>query len=155
MAEVSGNASVGATGVVSRALRRWPEWMGYAVTTWSLAYGLLGLRWGEVFPRWIPFLSGKRVPIPLGVVPASLVSVLVTTAGLMFVRLTLAGALVGSFSYFGERKLALAAGRTGRRSSLSCCGLCGVSRSGRLRSPTTGGAAGAGAVDGRDGTARP
>ena len=39
----------------------------------------LGLvqRWGKVF-------------IPLAVVPASLVSVLVTAAGLMFVRMTLA-----------------------------------------------------------------
>ena len=55
----------------------------------------LGLvqRWGEVFPRWIPFLGGRRVPIPLAVVPASLVAVLVTTAGLMFVRLTLTGRL--------------------------------------------------------------
>jgi hypothetical protein len=55
----------------------------------------LGLvqRWGEVFPRWIPFLSGKRVPIWLAVIPASLVAVIVTNAGLMFVRLTLDGAL--------------------------------------------------------------
>ena len=57
----------------------------------------LGLvqRWGEVFPRWIPFLAGKRVPPALAIVPASLVSILVTTAGLMFVRLTLLGAVGG------------------------------------------------------------
>jgi hypothetical protein len=64
-----------------------------------IAYGgailTLGLvqRWGEVFPRWIPFVGGKRVPIPFAVFPASLVAVLVTTAGLMFVRLTLTGRL--------------------------------------------------------------
>ena len=72
-------------------------WAGAALAT--LAVGGAGLtlglvqRWGEVFPRWMPFLSGKRVPIPLAVVPALLVTVLVTTAGLMFVRLTLTGRL--------------------------------------------------------------
>ena len=57
----------------------------------------LVLRWGEVFPRWIPFLGGKRVPISLAVVPASLVAVLVTRAGLMFVGLTLTGRLCAIF----------------------------------------------------------
>ncbi len=57
-----------------------------------LTFGLVQ-RWGEVFPRWIPFLGGRRVPISLAVVPASLIAVLVTTAGLMFVRLTLTGRL--------------------------------------------------------------
>jgi hypothetical protein len=72
-------------------------WAGAALATLavggaSLTLGLVQ-RWGEVFPRWIPLLGGKRVPIPLAVVPASLVAVLVTTAGLMFVRLTLTGRL--------------------------------------------------------------
>ena len=64
----------------------------------------LGLvqRWGEVFPRWIPFLAGKRVPPALAIVPASLVSILVTTAGLMFVRLTLLGAVGGVFTFIDE-----------------------------------------------------
>jgi hypothetical protein len=34
-----------------------------------LTLGLIQ-RWGEVFPRWIPFVGGKRVPISLAVVPA-------------------------------------------------------------------------------------
>jgi len=72
-------------------------WAGAALATIAVGGAILTLglvwKWGEVFPRWIPFLGGGRVPIPLAVVPASLVSVLVTTAGLMFVRLTLTGEL--------------------------------------------------------------
>jgi hypothetical protein len=72
-------------------------WAGAALATLAVGGAILTLglvqRWGEVFPRWIPFLGGKRVPIPFAVVPASLVSVLVTTSGLMFVRLTLTGRL--------------------------------------------------------------
>jgi hypothetical protein len=44
----------------------------------------LGLvqRWGEVFPRWIIGLAGRRVPIALAVVPASIVSVLLMVGGI-------------------------------------------------------------------------
>jgi hypothetical protein len=42
--------------------------------------------WGEVYPRWIPFLRGRRVRPRTAIVPASLVAVLVTAAGLMYVR---------------------------------------------------------------------
>jgi hypothetical protein len=72
-------------------------WAGASLATIAMGGAILTLglvqRWGEVFPRWIPFLRGRRVPIWFAVVPASLVSVLVTTAGLMFVRLTLTGKL--------------------------------------------------------------
>ena len=73
-------------------------WAGAALATPLAVGGAIrtrGLvrRWGEVFPCWIPFLGGKRGPITLAVVPASLVAVLVTRAGLMFVRLTLTGRL--------------------------------------------------------------
>ncbi|THV24608.1 hypothetical protein [Glycomyces paridis] len=44
-------------------------------------------RWGEVFPRWMIGLRGKRVPPMLAVVPAVLVSALVTAAAGMYVRL--------------------------------------------------------------------
>jgi len=45
---------------------------------------MLGLtqRWGEVFPRWMPGLAGRRVPIALAVVPAAIVAVLLMVAGL-------------------------------------------------------------------------
>jgi hypothetical protein len=45
---------------------------------------MLGLvqRWGEVFPRWMIGLAGRRVPIALAVVPASLASVLLTVGGI-------------------------------------------------------------------------
>ena len=72
-------------------------WAGAGLATIAVGGAVLtvGLvqRWGEVFPRWIPYLSGRRVPIWFAVVPAALVSVLVTAAGLMFVRLTLTGQL--------------------------------------------------------------
>ncbi len=45
---------------------------------------MLGLvqRWGEVFPRWMIDLAGRRVPIALAVVPASLASVLLGVGGI-------------------------------------------------------------------------
>jgi hypothetical protein len=45
---------------------------------------MLGLvqRWGEIFPRWMIGLAGRRVPIALAVVPAALVSVVVFVGGI-------------------------------------------------------------------------
>jgi hypothetical protein len=45
---------------------------------------MLGLvqHWGEVFPRWMVGLAGRRVPIALAVIPASLVSVLLIVGGI-------------------------------------------------------------------------
>ncbi|CAH2716783.1 hypothetical protein BACCIP111895_03971 [Neobacillus rhizosphaerae] len=48
-----------------------------------LTLGLIQ-KWGEVFPRWFPFIGGKRVPILLAVIPASIVAIAVTAAGLVF-----------------------------------------------------------------------
>jgi hypothetical protein len=102
-------------GISERFLREGQEiglwWAGAGLATIALCGAVLTLglaqRWGEVFPRWVPFLSGRQVPIPLAVVPASIVSVLVTAAGLMFVRMTLAGTLEESFDFFGESEMAL------------------------------------------------
>jgi hypothetical protein len=45
---------------------------------------MLGLvqRWGEVFPSWMIGLAGRRVPIALAVIPASIVSVLLMVGGI-------------------------------------------------------------------------
>jgi hypothetical protein len=45
---------------------------------------MLGLvqHWGEVFPRWMIGLAGRRVPIALAVIPAALVSVLLLVGGI-------------------------------------------------------------------------
>lgn len=84
---------------------------GHAVGLWYLGAALatlavigamltLGLirRWGEVFPSRIPIIGGRRVPLALAVVPASLVVVLVTNAGLMYWRMTFFG---GGFEIAG------------------------------------------------------
>lgn len=56
--------------------------VGGAILTLGLAQ-----RWGEIFPRWMIGLAGKRVPPMLAVVPATFVSLCVTSAGLEYVRL--------------------------------------------------------------------
>jgi hypothetical protein len=47
----------------------------------ALTLGLVQ-RWGEVFPRWIPGLGDRRVPMALAVVPAAIVSVLFVVGGI-------------------------------------------------------------------------
>lgn len=56
----------------------------------------LGLvqRWGEVFPRWMIGLRGKRVPPMLAVVPATLVAALVASAGGMYIRVVIGRGVV-------------------------------------------------------------
>ncbi|MFF0739111.1 hypothetical protein ACFYVL_01815 [Streptomyces sp. NPDC004111] len=41
------------------------------------AFGLIA-RWGEVFPRWVPLLAGRRVPPAVAVVPAVVGAVFLT-----------------------------------------------------------------------------
>jgi hypothetical protein len=62
--------------------------VGGAVLTLGLVQ-----RWGEVFPRWMVGLRGRRVPVLLAVVPAGLVAVVVGSAGAMFLRVGLTGGL--------------------------------------------------------------
>lgn len=63
------------------------KWIGGALFLGNFillgAFLMLGLvqRWGEVFPRWVIGLAGRRVPIGLAVVPASLASVLLVVGG--------------------------------------------------------------------------
>ena len=69
--------------------------VGAALATLAAGGALLTLgltrRWGEVFPRRLPIIGGAAVPRGLVIVPAALVSVLVTAAGVMFVRMGFAG----------------------------------------------------------------
>lgn len=61
--------------------------MGLGMAVLGLGGGLLthGLvqRWGEVYPRWIWFKAGRRVPPALAIVPASIVAVILIPAGMM------------------------------------------------------------------------
>lgn len=70
---------------------------GAALATLGVGGAVLTLglvqRWGEVFPRWLVGLAGRRVPVWLAMVPAAGVSVAVTSAGLMFVRFWVTGQL--------------------------------------------------------------
>lgn len=64
-------------------------WAGTILATMALGGAALTLglvqRWGEVYPRWIPRLGGRPVRPRTAIVPASLVSILVTHAGLMYI----------------------------------------------------------------------
>lgn len=57
-----------------------------------LTLGLIQ-RWGEIFPRWFPFIGGKSVPAMLAVIPALIVAITVTAAGFVFTFGILAEAL--------------------------------------------------------------
>ncbi len=88
-------------GITEEFLERGKEsglWIaGAGLATVAAAGGLvttgLALRWGEIFPRWLPLIGGRSVPVLLAVVPAIVVAALVTSAGLMFVRLVVLGTI--------------------------------------------------------------
>jgi hypothetical protein len=69
-------------------------WVGAAMGSMGLIGSVLTIGlirpWGETFPRWIPFLRGRRVPVPAAVVPALAVAMAVTSAGLMVARVLIA-----------------------------------------------------------------
>ncbi|WP_219413287.1 hypothetical protein [Pseudonocardia nigra] len=48
-----------------------------------LTIGLIS-RWGEVWPRWMPVVRGRAVPIAAAVVPGTLVAALFTVAAIPF-----------------------------------------------------------------------
>jgi hypothetical protein len=76
-------------------------WFGAGLATFGLLGAVLELglvqRWGERFPHWVPRLAGRPVPVGLAVVPASVVALAVSSAGLVFVRLILSGDFEGLF----------------------------------------------------------
>jgi hypothetical protein len=101
---------------------------------------ILGLvqRWGEVFPRWMIGLAGRRVPMALALVPASVVSVLLIVGGIAvwpgYSQMAEAAAatgqnleiIVGPLALFPFWGIALAVAALGyyfrRRGSCSICG---------------------------------
>lgn len=70
------------------------HWIEWTFGTLCIGGGILTLgliqKWGEVFPRWFPFIGGRRVPILLAVIPATTVAIAVAAAGFIF-----------TFSYIG------------------------------------------------------
>ncbi|WP_327736953.1 hypothetical protein OG749_27785 [Streptomyces nojiriensis] len=50
-----------------------------------LTHGLVA-RWGEVWPRWVPFKAGRPVALATAIVPALLVSVVLVPGGLQMIR---------------------------------------------------------------------
>ncbi|WP_170138812.1 hypothetical protein [Oceanobacillus chungangensis] len=61
------------------------EWVfgGLCVGGGLLTLGLIQ-KWGEVVPNWFPLIGGKRVPILIAVIPASIVAIALTSAGFIF-----------------------------------------------------------------------
>ncbi|TDO31243.1 response regulator receiver domain-containing protein [Paractinoplanes brasiliensis] len=63
-------------------------WAGVGLATFAVVGAILTLglvqRWGEVFPRWVPALAGRKVPIRLATVPATLVAIFVMSASVGF-----------------------------------------------------------------------
>ncbi|MEQ4205563.1 NYN domain-containing protein [Actinopolymorpha sp. B17G11] len=76
-------------------------YLGAGLATLAVAGAILTLglvqRWGEVFPWWMVGLRGRRVPVMLAVVPAGIVSVVVASAGVMFVRFAVTGRFAAMF----------------------------------------------------------
>ncbi|MFI6511620.1 hypothetical protein ACIBCT_28795 [Streptosporangium sp. NPDC050855] len=60
--------------------------LAYSLTLGAVGGALLttglAMSWGETFPRWVPYLGGRRVPVTMAVIPATVVTVAVTVAGL-------------------------------------------------------------------------
>jgi len=77
-------------GMTEEYLRQGQEsgtWIsGLFLASFGLVGGAITLglvqRWGEVFPRWMIGLAGRRVPIGLAVVPAAIISVLLVVGGI-------------------------------------------------------------------------
>src|SRR5258705_2452225 len=76
-------------GVSDRMLRDLHDsgavWAGGGLATGAVAGAVLTLglvqRWGEVFPRWMPWLRGRRGPIKLAVIPPAYVTASIMPGG--------------------------------------------------------------------------
>ena len=92
----------------TRTLVRWGRAATYVAVLGPLPYGItrlawalgggivtLGLirPWGEIWPRWVPFLAGRRVPVALPTILGGLAALAITAGAFSFVRLVLIDAL--------------------------------------------------------------
>ncbi|SCG49352.1 hypothetical protein [Micromonospora humi] len=77
-------------------------WAGAGLGAFAVAGAVLTLGlvrpWGERFPRWMVGLAGRRVPVSLAVVPATLVALAVTAGSLGLVTAPRFWELTGGFS---------------------------------------------------------
>ena len=77
-------------------------WAGVGLGAFATVGSILTLGlvqgWGERFPRWLPGLAGRPVPVKLAVVPATLVAVTVTAATLGLFSIPEFWQLGGGFS---------------------------------------------------------
>jgi hypothetical protein len=139
------------------------KWIGGALFLGNFilvgAFLMFGLvqRWGEVFPRWMIGLAGRRVPIALAVVPASIASVLLVVGGIgiwfgLYQMVTNAAAAGGSgmglvweitfqlgptllFPVWGVALVAATLGYYYRRRGL--CSVCGRGTPGEVGQPSS------------------
>ncbi|MET7372425.1 hypothetical protein [Micromonospora arida] len=84
-------------------------WAGFGLAAFATVGAILTLglvqRWGERFPRWMLGLAGRRVPVKLAVVPATLVAISVTAASLGLLSNPEFWRLTGGFSLTGAPML--------------------------------------------------
>ncbi|MEO3770156.1 hypothetical protein [Micromonospora sp. B9E7] len=84
-------------------------WAGFGLGAFATVGAILTLglvqRWGERFPRWMVGLAGRRVPVTLAVVPATLVAIAVTAATLGLLSNPEFWRLTGGFSLTGAPML--------------------------------------------------
>ncbi|MGK5685373.1 hypothetical protein [Actinoplanes sp. URMC 104] len=112
-------------------------WAGAGLGTFAVVGAVLTLgltqRWGEVFPRWMPGLAGRRVPIRLATVPATLVAIFVMSASIgfftqgdAFADMAVEGLAAAPIATWPLWSLALAAATLGyhlrRRPACETCG---------------------------------
>ncbi|MBM0230991.1 hypothetical protein JNW91_03315 [Micromonospora sp. STR1_7] len=87
-----------------RAVRDDLSWtIGLSITLAPLAGGVLTLglaqRWGQVFPRWLPILSARRVPRALALVPATVIALALVAYGLIGIWVIGSGLAEGTTSW--------------------------------------------------------